>query len=83
MIGRKIRQHVVDVEIDEPNISRYQCTLFYKNNHWEINDGDSNNRTHSTNGTYLTVSRKTQIFNGMEFKCRNNTFIAEVIKPGQ
>ena len=78
MIGRKTPQQLVDVEINEEDVSRYQFTLIYKNKEWELKDGDREGRYHSTNGTYLMVSKKTEIVNGMQFICNGHTFTAEI-----
>ena len=66
------------LEINEEDVSRYQFTLIYKNKEWELKDGDREGRYHSTNGTYLMVSKKTEIVNGMQFICNGHTFTAEI-----
>ena len=71
------RSQECDVIIDDNMLSRFHCSIEYKNDKWFITDGyiDNNNYKKSTNGTWLYAFEDTLITNGMIFKANNNLFI--------
>jgi hypothetical protein len=66
-----------DVIIEDKMLSRFHCTIQYRNDKWFITDGyiDNNNIKKSTNGTWIYALEDTLISNGMIFKANNNLFI--------
>ena len=66
-----------DVIIEDTMLSRFHCTIFFKNDRWFICDGfiENNYNKKSTNGTWLYAFENTIIKNGMIFKSNHNLFI--------
>jgi len=52
-----------DIVINDENISKTHCILFYENNNWYIMDGDGENI--STNGTWIISNDYSDIANNM------------------
>ena len=66
-----------DVIIEDSMLSRFHCTIFFKNDKWFICDGfiENNRNKKSTNGTWLYAFEDIIIKNGMIFKANHNLFI--------
>ena len=67
-----------DVIIEDNLLSRFHCTIYFKNNKWFICDGymDENYiNKKSTNGTWLYAFEDIIIEEGMIFKSNHNLFI--------
>ena len=72
-----------DIIIDDYMLSRYHCTIFFKNNKWFISDGLIKNNDFikpSTNGTWLYAFEDTIIDDKMIFKSNNSLFICNFEK---
>ena len=71
------RSQDCDVIIDDNLLSRYHCTIEFRNGKWFIIDGyiDNNNIKKSTNGTWIYAFEDTLIKDKMIFKANNNLFI--------
>ena len=70
-----------DIIIDDYMLSRYHCTIFFKNNKWFISDGLIKNNDFikpSTNGTWLYTFEDTIIDDKMIFKSNNSLFICNL-----
>jgi len=59
------------------NLSRYQCSLVYKEGFWYIYDGF--NEKQSTNGTWIFVDHFYEIFPGTVIKIGQTLFRADII----
>ena len=67
-----------DIIIEDYMLSRFHCTIFFKNDKWFICDGlieNNNYIKNSTNGTWLYAFEDTIIYDNMIFKSNNNLFI--------
>ena len=71
------RAQECDIIIDDNLLSRFHCSIQYKNDKWYITDGyvENNNIKKSTNGTWIYAFEDILIKNGMIFKSNNNLFI--------
>ena len=74
------RSQDCDVIIDDNLLSRYHCTIEFRNGKWFIIDGyiDNNNIKKSTNGTWIYAFEDILIKNGLIFKSNNNLFICSL-----
>ena len=71
------RSQDCDVIIDDNMLSRFHCSIEYRDDKWYITDGyiDNNNIKKSTNGTWIYAFEDTLIKDKMIFKANNNLFI--------
>ena len=71
------RSQECDVIIDDNMLSRFHCSIEFRDERWYITDGyiDNNNIKKSTNGTWIYALEDKQIVDGMIFKANNNLFI--------
>ena len=71
------RSEECDVIIDDNMLSRFHCSIEFRDDRWYITDGyiDNNNIKKSTNGTWIYALEDKQIVDGMIFKANNNLFI--------
>ena len=74
------RSQDCDVIIDDNLLSRYHCTIEFRNGKWFIIDGyiDNNNIKKSTNGTWIYAFEDILIKNGLIYKSNNNLFICSL-----
>ena len=66
-----------DVIIEDKLLSRFHCTIYFKNDKWFLCDGymENNINKKSTNGTWLYAFEDINIEQGMIFKSNHNLFI--------
>lgn len=72
------RSQECEVIIDDNMLSRYHCTVEYKDGKWQIIDGvigGEGGVKKSTNGTWKYAFEDNLITNGMTFKANHNLFI--------
>ena len=72
-----------DIIIKNYMLSRYHCTIFFKNSKWFISDGlikDNDFIKPSTNGTWLYAFEEIIIDDKMIFKSNKNLFICNLEK---
>ena len=71
------RSQDCDVIIDDNMLSRFHCSIEYRDDKWYITDGyiDNNIIKKSTNGTWIYAFEDTLIRDKMIFKANNNLFI--------
>ena len=72
-----------DIIIKDHMLSRYHCTIFFKNSKWFISDGlikDNDFIKPSTNGTWLYAFEEIIIDDKMIFKSNKNLFICNLEK---
>ena len=76
------RSQECDIIIDDNMLSRFHCSIEYRDDKWYITDGyiDNNNIKKSTNGTWIYALEDTKISDGMIFKANNNLFICSFEK---
>lgn len=76
------RSQECDVIIDDNLLSRFHCTIDYRNDKWFITDGyiDNGSIKKSTNGTWIYAFEDILIKNKMIFKSNNNLFICSFDK---
>lgn len=80
MIGRSPDCEVI---IDDTMLSRFHCTIEYKEGKWFIVDGYLDNKNQgnykkSTNGTWIYAFEDSKIVDGMTFKANHNLFICSL-----
>ena len=75
------RSQDCDVIIDDNMLSRFHCSIEFRNDKWFIMDGyiDNNNYKKSTNGTWIYAFDDALITIGMIFKANNNIFICNYV----
>jgi hypothetical protein len=75
------RSQDCDAIIDDNMLSRFHCSIEFRNDKWFIMDGyiDNNHYKKSTNGTWIYAFDDTLITNGMIFKANNNLFICNYV----
>ena len=66
-----------DICIDDGMLSRFHCTIEYRNDKWCLKDGklEGDKVKKSTNGTWIYAYEDTMICEGMIFKANHNLFI--------
>ena len=71
------RSQECDIIIEDNMLSRFHCSIEFRDDKWFITDGyiDNNNIKKSTNGTWIFALEDTLISNGTIFKANNNLFI--------
>ena len=67
------RSDKCDVYIKDRMLSRIHCILVFIDNNWYIKDGNEN-KTESTNGTWMFANEETEIKEGMKFKSNSCNF---------
>lgn len=78
ILGRKSNKNLCNIEFTHENISRHQCTIFYKNSSWYIFDGDG--ASHTVNGTWLLADEYCLIGEGTTFRAGSSQFRASFIE---
>jgi len=81
------RSSKCDVVINDTILSRIQCTIIYTDDEgWMIMDGHPKNPNNitgefesSTNGTWVYLSRDTQVFDGMILKTNHTLFQCSLV----
>ena len=76
------RSQDCDIIIDDNLLSRFHCTMEYRNGKWFIIDGyiDNGRIINSTNGTWIYAFEDILIKNKMIFKSNNHLFICSFDK---
>ncbi len=76
------RSQDCDIIIDDNLLSRFHCSIEFRDEKWYITDGyvDNNNIKKSTNGTWIYALEDTLIKDEMIFKANNNLFICSFEK---
>ena len=67
------RSPISDIQIDDNYLSKINCTLYFENDIWKLQDGEKNGNK-STNGTWIYVSEDNIIFDKMIFKSNKYNF---------
>lgn len=62
-----------DIQIDDVCLSKINCTLYYEDNIWKIQDGERFGNK-STNGTWILASEDNEILDKMIFKSNKYNF---------
>ena len=62
-----------DIQIDDVCLSKINCTLYYEDNIWKIQDGERFGNK-STNGTWILASEDIEILDKMIFKSNKYNF---------
>ena len=62
-----------DIQIDDVCLSKINCTLYYEDNIWKIQDGERFGNK-STNGTWILASDDNEILDKMIFKSNKYNF---------
>ncbi|CAG9313681.1 unnamed protein product [Blepharisma stoltei] len=72
----RIGRHMsCNLKIDDPLLSKIQCTIYYNPiSGWTLGDGDIDTQRSSTNGTWLYLNEDFEIYNGMVFKSHQTLF---------
>lgn len=74
------RHNTCEIQIEDALLSKFQATLQYKKKEgWVIADGNLENKTHSTNGTWLYLADDYRITQGMIFKANSTLFEVTLI----
>ena len=67
-----------NIVLDDNLLDDFHCTIEYKKEiGWVINDGY--NQKHSVNGTWVSLSEETKIFEGMIIQSNQNIFLCHII----
>ena len=62
-----------DIQIDDNCMSKINCTLYFENNIWKLQDGERFGNK-STNGTWMHASEDNEILDKMIFKSNKYNF---------
>ena len=62
-----------DIQINDNFLSKINCTLYFENEIWKLQDGEKFGNK-STNGTWLYTSEDNEIYDKMIFKSNKYNF---------